>query len=234
MRLTLHRYCGFLAKPFLFLLVLIAVSCGPVHQAVQPTAEDIRNLKRIAVVVPNEGAFLVLLDRATATPAPAVLFGLVGAAIASAYNESRDTEKMTALTPNVTGVSTRATFADGFTQRLKDSGRQNDIRLLDAPPDENATKTFDAVLTFNIKTWGLRLANRDEERLAPFVEVETILRRSSDGHTLWNMHDTFLGQKRAYFSDYKENAAMFRNEMKDTVANAGARMAMRIIYPRGE
>jgi hypothetical protein len=103
------------------------VSCGPVHQSIQPTADDIRNLKRIAVVIPNDGEFIVLLDRATATPAPAVLFGLVGAAIASAHNASRDTEKMTALNPHLTDFSARATFAETFGQTLNVSGRQNNV-----------------------------------------------------------------------------------------------------------
>jgi hypothetical protein len=107
------------------------------------------------------------------------------------------------------------------------------VSLLDTPPNDDESKNFDAVLTFDIKTWGLRLPNQNEERLAPFIELETTLRRSSDNQTLWNMHDTFLGQKRTYFSEYKEDGPMLRKELKDTVASAGSRMAMKIIYPRG-
>jgi hypothetical protein len=224
---------SFPIKFILFWLVPTMVSCGPVHQSIQPTADDIRSLKRIAVVIPNDGAFVVLLDRGNATPAPAILFGLVGAAIASAHNTSRDEEKMTALNPHLANFSTRATFAEAFGQTLKVSGRQNNVYLLQAPPDDNESKNFDAVLTFNVVTWGLRLPNRDEERLAPFIELETTLRRSSDNQNLWNMRDTFLGQKRTFFSDYKEDGPMLRKEMKETVANAGARMATKIIYPRG-
>lgn len=83
MHLSPAYYFSFPIKFILFLQVSAILSCGPVHQAVQPTAGDIRSLKRIAVVVPNDGEFVVLLDRATATPAPAILFGLIGAAIAS-------------------------------------------------------------------------------------------------------------------------------------------------------
>jgi hypothetical protein len=118
MRLSTGCY-GFPIKLILLLLVPIMVSCGPVYQTIQPTAGDIRSPKRIAVVVPNEGAFAVLLDRATATAAPAALFGLVGAAIASAHNASRDEEKMTALNPHLADFSTRETFADAFSQTLK-------------------------------------------------------------------------------------------------------------------
>jgi hypothetical protein len=218
---------------FAFFLTVFILSCGPVHQAIQPSADDIRSLKRIAVVVPNDGAFIVLLDRATATPAPAVLFGLVGAAIASAHNQSRDTERMTALNPHLADFSSRPTFAAAFSQAVKDGGRQDDVQLFEKVLDSTESKKFDAVLTFDIKNWGLRLPNRDEERLAPFIELETTLIRSTDGRTLWNMHDTFLGQKRTYFSDYKEDGSMLRNEMKETIANAGARMATKIIYPRG-
>ena len=217
----------------LFITVLL-VSCGPVHQAIQPSAETIRGLNRIAVVVPSDGAFIVFLDRATATPAPAVLFGLIGAAIASAHNESRDTERMTALNPHLAGFSARETFVGAFSQAMKQAGKDKDVQLFDQVPDSTETTKFDAVLTFKINYWGLRLANRDEERLAPFVELQTKLIRSADSQPLWDMHDTFLGQKRAYLSDYKEDGAMLRNEMKETIANAGTRMAIKIIYPRGD
>ena len=233
MRLSPGRSSSFPIRFILFWLFPTMVSCGPVHQSIQPTADDIRSLKRIAVVIPNDGAFVVLLDRATATPAPAFLFGLVGAAIASAHNTSRDTEKMTALNPHLANFSTRATFAEAFGQTLKVSGRPNNVHLLEALPDDNESKDFDAVLTFNVLTWGLRLPNRDEERLAPFIELETTLRRASDNQTLWSMHDTFLGQKRTFFADYKEDGPMLRKELKETVASAGARMANKIIYPRG-
>ena len=225
--------CRYVGKLSLLFLLSIMVSCGPVHQAIQPMADDVRNLKRLAVIVPDDGTFIILLDRATATPAPAVLFGLIGAAIASAHNESRDNDKMTALKPHLESFSTRAAFAEAFSQTLKDGDRQNDIRLFDAAPGEAESKNFDAVLTFNIKNWGLRLPNRDEERLSPFIEMETTMLRASDNKVLWNTHDTFLGQKRSYFSDYKEDGSMLRNELKSTVANAGARMAMKVIYPRG-
>jgi hypothetical protein len=214
-------------------LTVFIMSCGPVHRAIHPSPDDVRNLKRIAVMVPNDGTFIVLLDRATATAAPAVLFGLIGAAIASAHNESRDTERMTALNPSLAGFSSRATFAAAFAQAVKSGARQSDIQVFEELPDETEIKKFDAVLTFDIKNWGLRLPKQDEEQLAPFIELQTTLIRSSDKLTLWNMHDTFLGQKRTYFSDYKENGPMLRDETKETIANAGTRMATRIMYPRG-
>jgi hypothetical protein len=228
--LTSHR---FPRKFVWFVLVPIMVSCGPVHQAIQPSTADIQSLKRIAVLVPNDGEFVVLLDRATATPAPAVLFGLVGAAIASAHNASRDKEKMTLLKPDLADFSARATFTEAFVQTLQASGRRNDVYLLEATPDNKESKNFDAVLTFNVLSWGLRLPNRDDERLAPFIELEITMNRYSDNQTLWNMHDTFLGQKRSYFSEYKDDGSMLRKELRETVANAGARMATKIIYPRG-
>jgi hypothetical protein len=231
-RVTVCR-CWSVVRLSLFFVPAIFVSCGAVHHAIQPTAEDIRSLKRIAVVIPNDGEFAVFFDRATATTAPAVLFGLVGAAIASAHNESRDMEKVTALNSHLANFSGRSTFTDAFSQTLKNSGRQTDIQLFEKVPDESQTNNFDAVLTFNIKNWGLRLANRDEARLAPFIELETTLIRARDNQTLWNMHDTFLGQKRSHFAEYKEDGPMLRNEIKETIANAGARMATRIIYPRG-
>lgn len=217
----------------LLLLLALSVACGPVHQAIQPSPEDVRALKRVAVFIPKDGEFAIFFDRATATATPAILFGLVGAAIASAHNQSRDTEKMTALNPHLTGFSPRATFAEAFSRTLKNYNRQSDFQLFDGSQGEKDLKNIDAIVTFNIKTWGLRLANQTDDRLAAFVEIETTLVRSNDSKTLWNMHDTFLGQKRAYFSDFKENGPVLRDELRETVGNAGTRMATKMIYPRG-
>lgn len=140
---------------------------------------------------------------------------------------------MTALKPHLADFSPRATFTEAFGQTLKAGSRQDNVHLLEAPPKDNESTNFDAVLTFNVLSWGLRLPNRDEEHLAPFIELETTMKRYSDNQTLWNMHDTFLGQKRSYFSDYKEDGPMLRKELTEAVANAGARMATKIIYPRG-
>lgn len=216
----------------ILILLPVLASCGPVHQAIRAAPEDIGNVKRLAVVVPNDGSFTVLLDRATATTAPAVLFGLIGAAVAAAHNTSLDNDKMTSLGPQLTDFSARAIFVESFSKTLKDSGRLSEWQMFDKAPEGNEVERFDAVLTMNIKNWGLRLPAREEEKLAGFIELETKMSRIKDGQMLWDEHDTFIGQRRHYFSEYKDDGNMFRSEIKETIQNAGLRMATRIAFPR--
>jgi len=203
-----------------------------VYQVVQPTTDNLREVKKLALVIPTDGSFTVMMDRATATATPAILFGLVGAAVASAHNQSLDNDKINALTPHLTGFSSRSTFIDSFNQTIKESGRATDIRVFDKELDATKAKQYDAVITLNIRDWGLRLANRDEERLAGFIELEISMVRAQGNQTLWDEHDTVLGQGRRYFSEYREDANMFRNELRETIQRAGARTATKIAYPK--
>jgi len=99
--------------------------------------------------------------------------------------------------------------------------------------DASEGQKYDAVLTLNIKDWGLRLPSQTVEQLAGFIELEAKMVRTEDNQTLWEEHDTVLGQGRRFFSEYKDDGNLLRNEIKETVQSAGSRIATRIAYPRG-
>jgi hypothetical protein len=214
-------------------LLIFPVSCGPVHQTVQLKPEDAGKIKTLAVVIPKDGEFTVLLDRATATTAPAAMFGLIGAAVASSHNKSLDEEKMKALAPHLSGFFARSVFIESFLKTLTESGQFEGAQIFDRHLGGNEISKYDAVLTLTINDWGLRLPSQSEERLAGFLELEAKMSRSKDNQVLWDEHDTILGQRRHFFSEYKADGSMFRSEIEETVKTAGARAATKIAYPRG-
>jgi hypothetical protein len=223
---------GFLPVILVHLLILTA-SCGPVYKTVQLKPDDIGNIKTLAVVIPVDGEFTVVLDRATATATPAFMFGLIGAAVASSHNKSLDNEKVNALAPHLAGFSARTVFIESFRKALTESGQLKETQIFDRHLGGNEAGKYDAIVTLTIKDWGLRLPAQTEERLAGFIELEAKMSRTKDNQILWDEHDTILGQRRQYFSEYKDDGSMFRSEIEETVKTAGARAATKIAYPRG-
>lgn len=190
-------------------------------------------MKKLAVVMPGEGSFTVVVDRATATAAPAVLFGLVGAAIAPAHNSSRDKDKANALAPYVGGISIRSIFQESFGKTFKDGGSFTEIRFFDRELKDDERRQFDAILALTFKDWGLRLRNQNDERLAGFFELQAKMWRTRDEHVLWDEYESILGQGRRHFSEYQQDKTLFVSEIKETVTSAGYRLAAKIVYPRG-
>lgn len=217
----------------LSLFTILTTSCGPVHQTVQLKPNDVAAINTLAVTIPNEGSFTVYLDRTTATTAPAALFGLIGAAVAAGHNSALDNSKANALAPYLSGFSAKAVLLKSFRNTLMETGRFNGAQIFDRPLGENEGGKYDAILTLDIKEWGLRMPSQSEERLAGFIEVEAKMLRAKDGEKVWEEHNTVLGQRRNYFSEYKDDAKMFQGEIEETIKSAGARAAMQIAYPRG-
>jgi hypothetical protein len=185
------------------------------------------------VVVPSGGSFTVIFERSKATTTPGVLFGVIGAAVASAYNSSQDSGKAKLLTPHLAGFSSRSTFLDAFQKTLRESQKPIEVTLVDKELQADEAKKYDAVLTLTIQDWGLRVpAASQADDLAAFVDIAAKMVMTKGDLVLWDEHDTVLGQGRQAFAAYQQDGAMLRAELKDTMETAGARLAGRLAYPR--
>lgn len=212
-------------------LILALASCGPVHQNVKPTADAVGRMKRLAVVVPEEGEFTVYYERAKATATGVFMFGLVGAAVSSAYNQSLDNKKAESLRLGVAGVSCSGLFRDELRKTLVDSKRFDDVRIFDKAPDPKEMSNFDAVATFRIQQWGFRLVERGEmEKVASFIDLEIRMEKSGGGTALWDQHDTVIGKGKYLLSEFEGDPALCQREIAETAVGAGYKMATTLVY----
>lgn len=209
-------------------LVIFGVSCGPVHKQVR-LYENINEVKKLGVVVPSEPEFTVIYDRAKATVAPA-LFGLVGVAVAAGYNQSQDNAKAKVLVTEPGSLSCRSIFLESLCKTLKEVGRFDEVKVYDKEPDPKDVSSHDAVVTFAMKSWGVRVAERETDQLASFVELEITMIQTRDNQTLWDEHEVVLGKGRYSFDSYKGDKELLQNDLKETVETAGFSMASRLIY----
>lgn len=227
-KLMTKREMGLSCVVFSFLIAFV-VSCGPVHKQVR-LYDNINKVKKLAVVVPSEPEFTVIYERAKATAAPAALFGIIGATVASGYNQSQDNAKAKVLVPEPGGLSYRSIFLESLCKTLKDAGRFDEVKVFDKELDSEDISRHDAVVTFNMKYCGVRMANRETDQLASFIELEIMMIQTHDNQTLWDEHEVALGKGRHSFYSYKGNKELLQNDLKETAESAGFSMANRLIY----
>lgn len=218
-------------KPVLLPVVLFFVcACGPVNKAVRPTATEMNKVKRLAVCVPGEGPFTVIDERAKATATPVILFGLVGAMVASAHNQQSDSDKAKTLGANLEGISCRPLFIGALKEALTEYNRYTDADLLDTELKPEGMSKYDAVVTFQINSWGLRLVERSQgELMKPFVEVHARM-VIPGGQTLWEEREVFAGSGRNSLSAYQYEKGLLKKDMEEAIKGAGRKMAVALIY----
>lgn len=214
-----------------FILIISVTSCGPVHKQIRPTADNLDRLKKLAIVIPTEPDFTVIYHRAKATAAPGALFGLVGAAVASGYNESLDNKKTELIDPYLDKFSCRLIFVESVRKTLNDARRFTAIQVFDKEIKSKDVHQYDAVVTFSIQNWGLRLADRENDKMAAFIELEVKMIQTSDGRVIWDEREVVLGNGRHPFELYQEDKQLVQNDLEETVEEAGFRTANLLIYP---
>ena len=203
---------------------LFLAACGPMHTTVRPTVSHLAGVQRVAVVVTEDGAFTVVNERAKATATGAVLFGVIGAAVASAANQGMDSEETDKIRPGLTGFSPTPPLRESFVAALKGSGRMEVVDAGDNP---------DAVVRLTVKEWGVRLPSRAiSDKLAAFAEIQARMTRAASQDMLWDEHEVSLGNGRHDLAAYRQDAVLLRGELTDTLESAGHRLANLLIYPR--
>lgn len=210
-------------------IIIFLAGCGPVNQAVRSTPVEINRIQKLAVVIPAEGQFTVIDERAKATATPAVLFGLTGVLIASAYNQHADSEKAKNISSQLT-LSCKPIFLESFKKSLIEYNRFTDAVFLDQNPKPEEAGNYDAVVSFEILNWGLRVAERSQgDLLKPFMEIHAQL-IDSKGKKLWDEKDVVVGHGRQSLSSYQTDRELFKKDMEEAIQNAGRKMAVSLIY----
>ena len=210
---------------------LSLTACGPIHTTVRPTVSHLTGVQRIAVVVVEDGAFTVVQERAKATATGAILFGVVGAAVASAANHGMDRDETDKMRPALGDFSPTFSLRDAFVDALKSSGRIE----VDVVDSERALqgKSPDAIIRLTINEWGVRLPSRAiSDHLATFAEIQARMTRTSNQEILWDEHEVSLGSGRHDLAAYRLDAGLLRTELTDMLQSAGFRLANLLIYPR--
>lgn len=210
------------------MLSVLSVACGPIHQELRPRVEVVRALKRVALVISKDGEFTVFDERARATGTPAVLFGLVGAAVASAANASADEESANSLAAFLEHAECRGRFQAAFERTLAESKR---ISAEPKPDLVHAKQSgADAVVIFRIESCGFRLVSQESLEMAAFIDLSARL-ELSNGEVGWDDRETVIATTHTTLAGLKREPALARRLFEEVLDDAGRRMANNLLYP---
>lgn len=218
-----------LLAPVVFLTL---AACGPLHTTVRPDTSSLATVKRVAVIVAEDGVFTVINERAKATATGAALFGIIGAVVSSAANQSMDSGEADKARPGIAGFSPARVLRDSFVDTLRSSGRVL-VDTVDSEAGLQTARDHDAVIRLTIKEWGVRLPARAiSDRLAAFAEIQARMTAGRGQNVMWDEHEVALGSGRYELAEFQRDAAVLRDQLTETFHGAGYRLANHLIYPR--
>jgi len=212
----------------LLLLVLLVSACGPVHKNVSLDSKAAKEVHVLAVQLKSKGDFEVFMDRGTATNGPAVMFGLVGAAVASSINQSEDSKKEERVSKYIKDIDHQLSVKNGLLEGLNQQTRFSVIKA--TPKNTDA----DGILELTIKDWGLKVTDKRRSLLVtPFVQLECVVRNKAGKRKLMDIHETFYGKNSRYFDRYENDGELLVDELQAILHRAGLQIGTRMAYTLG-
>lgn len=217
-------------RVWVFILALLVSACGPVHKNVSLDKNGAESIRFLAVEMESKGDFEVIMERATATAGPAVMFGLIGAAVASAHNNSLDIEKEKRISKYIDNIDHQTSVSNGLYEGLK---VQNNFSVVDATSPEN--NAADSVLELTIQDWGLKVVDKRHgaSSLTPFVQIKCVVRHKSDNKKMMDLQETYFGDNSHSFDKYESDGQMLIDELQSVLHKAGRQVGTRMAYTLG-
>ncbi|MGA2915064.1 MAG: hypothetical protein ABSE89_03465 [Sedimentisphaerales bacterium] len=196
------------------------------------TENDLKGIKKVAIVVEQKRDFELLYHRAMTAYGTASLLGGVGFdgdAIAHGIDKGKDKKAAAPMLDAVADVCCSSIFIESLSP-LKKSTRFESIYIPDTNQKKNLSD-YDATVTFTIDRWGLRLVEREANKVAAFVELEVKMVSSKDKSTIWNQREVIIGSRKETPQTFAADGKMLNDELRRTIKKAGLQMANALIYP---
>jgi len=194
---------------------------------------ELQGVKKVAVIVEQNHNFEVMKSRAKTSGLWGAGLGISGMAIAHGIDKGKDMNEAAPMMSAVQDVCCTSIFTESLAP-LFEPNRPDRIYTLIGANQQINLSDYDAVVTFTIDRWGLRLmelANKNPaaDKLAGFVKVYAKMVSTKDEKIIWKRKELVDGERRETVSAYTTNSEMLHNELKDTIKKAGVRMSNALI-----
>jgi hypothetical protein len=195
------------------------------------TENDLKGIKKVAIAVEQKRDFEVIHWRAkTAYGTSSLLGGFEGDAIAHGIDKGKDKKEAEPMIEAIKDVCCPAIFIESLSP-VKDSNHFEKVYIQVDTNQKTNLSDYDAAITFTIDRWGLRLVEREADKVAAFVELEAKMVRTKDKRTIWNQREVIVGSRKETVAAFSADSNMLCEEMHETIQKAGLQMANALIYP---
>jgi hypothetical protein len=196
--------------------------------------KELQGVKKVAVVVEQNHNFEVMQSRAkTNYGLFYALGGVPGMAIAHGIDKGKDMNEAAPMMSAVQDVCCSSIFTESLAP-LFEPNRPGRIYILTGENQKINLSDYDAVVTFTIDRWGLRLTelatnNPAADKLASFVKVYAKMVSSKNKKTIWKRKELITGDRHENLTTFTANSEMLRNELRETIKKAGVQMSNALI-----
>lgn len=197
------------------------------------TQNDMKGIKKISINVEQKREFELIYHRAMTAYGTASLLGAVGYdgdAIAHGIDKSKDKKAAEPMMDAVKDVCCASIFTESLSP-LKESNHFDKVNILPETNQKKNVSDYDATVTFNIDRWGLRLVEREANKVAAFVELEVKMVKNKDKSTIWNQRQVVIGSRKETVQTFAADSKMLNDELRETIKKAGLQMANNLLSP---
>ncbi len=172
--------------------------------------------------ITRDGEFKVLVSRSNSIGI-GILFGLVGAGVATASQTGEDNKREAAVSSGADSANCRA----GFESALRGHLESNGFALHNQPSDRSPK------LEIEIIACGFRVLERHKGEIAAFFDAEYRI-VSPDVERAGKPKRLFqTGEFRGGWMEFEASPTLAASEFKKVLERAGQKLANRIIYSKG-
>ena len=233
---------GLLSASLPFLLSFFwLIACTPTTGTYVPLGQaHIESVKKIALMVKDEGGFSVRLSREEMTSTgPAIgyfLFGVVGAiagqAIEAGQKQAADTEIEEKFKSMTEKVGFQELLSERLRHYLKGSRSFEAVQISEAGTDQMSQNIQpDGTLIVTVMDWGLRRCLGPEEgKVQVGIDVKGKI-LTADETTVWERDELYLEGDCRSWKEFLSNEELFKERLIQATDNLAGRIVNEILYP---
>jgi hypothetical protein len=209
----------------------LSVYANAEDKTILPGKQDLNAIKKIVIFVEQKREFEVFHWRAkTAYGTASLLGGFEGDAIAHKIDKDKDSKEAAPMLDSVKDISCSELFIESL-KSIKDSNQFVKVDIKNGEFDKSSLKEYDAAIAFTIKKWGIRLVDRENEKLAGFTELEVKMLKANEKKPIWDQREVVVASQKQTIEGFTSDGKMLNEEVRAAIKKSGAQMSNTLLYP---
>ncbi|HAL45044.1 MAG: hypothetical protein A2Y12_05750 [Planctomycetes bacterium GWF2_42_9] len=222
-------------KKYVFIICLcclfLSVYAKAEDKTILPGTQDLNAIKKIVIFVEQKREFEVFHWRAkTAYGTASLLGGFEGDAIAHKIDKDKDTKEAAPMLDSIKDISCSEMFIESL-KPIKESKQFEKVDIKTGEFEKSSLKEYDAAIAFTIKKWGIRLVDRENEKLAGFTELEVKMLKANEKKPIWDQREVVVSGQKQTIEGFTADGKMLNEEVRTAIKKAGAQMSNVLLYP---
>lgn len=215
----------------LLFIGLVLFSCTPTTGTRIPLSQaGLAKIKRISILVKDEGSFSVRVSREKMTGTGAILFGLVGAGVEAGARSSADQRREKEFKPIISHFDPKKLMEERLHHYMQ---LTKVFTTIDEDPNVLGGKKLDGFLEVTLREWGLRLCagSGQSKRVQVGLDVHGKMLSLEDRSTVWERNELYLDGECYSLEDFRYREGLLESVLTRAIDNLSGKIVNEICFP---